>query len=484
MRAVQRSLVVLSLLSLLVPEPAGATFHFMSISELGAGFFGDPDVQFVELRLDGDGQTNLTDTRLTSFDKDGNATELLLTTSGVQNGAAGRHVLYATAAFQSATGVMPDFVMPAGIVAPSGMICWGAPGTSPPDPSSWDFDKPENYVDCVAYGAYAHSTRPASGIPTALGPGDGVRALTRTKNNSVTGSNDTDFALAAAAPCNNAGQCAALAPTPTPTAAPGKAQLKCRRTIAKATTKLATARVQALVACETLRLKGKLAAPCPDGKAATKLAAADAKLGKTIAKGCGALGVAATGFGSACPGLTGGCAAPIASVGDVATCVGCLAARSGDELRALVYAAAPDAARLKCQLALGKSTTGFFRAAAALFARCEDAVAQGKLAAPCPDPKTATKIAAKAAKLASSLCKACGGADKQCDGTADPPPGTLGVTSCPARVVPGGDDCGLITIDGLDDVVACATCIATFESRCATAVSAGPSAAPLGCVLP
>src|SRR5690606_24651102 len=58
------------------PTAADATFHFVSISELGAGFLGNPNVQFVELRLDTAGQTELTDTRLTSFDKDGVPTVL------------------------------------------------------------------------------------------------------------------------------------------------------------------------------------------------------------------------------------------------------------------------------------------------------------------------------------------------------------------------------------------------------------------------
>ena len=316
----------------LAPGAARASFHLVSISELGAGFLGDPNVQFVELRLDAAGQTELTNTRLTSFDKDGIATVLLLTPSTVANGSAGRNVLYATAEFQAATGIAPDYVIPVGVVGPSGMICWGAPGAVPPDPMSWDFDKPENYVDCVAYGSYPHTRRPASGAASALTPGNGVQALVRQKNTSAAGSNDMDFALAAASACNNANQCTALTPGPQPT--PGKAERACRRAIIKAATNFAAAYGKARVGCETQRLKGKLAGACPDAKTAAKIAAADAKRSKVVTKACGALPLAQTGFGASCPGVAGACTAPIAAIGDVSACVDCGLRRGGDELAA------------------------------------------------------------------------------------------------------------------------------------------------------
>lgn len=203
--------VVIVPLLLIVPRPASATFHFMSISEIGAGFAGDPAVQYVELRLNLAGQTHVVNTRLTTFDANGNATELLLSDHAVSNGTSGANILYATAAFAAATGVTPDFVIPAGLMTPIGMICWGAPGAVTPNPSSWDFTQPNNYVDCVAYGAFTAATRGASGTPSTLGPGDGTRSLTRIKGTSSSGSNDVDFALAAPNACNNAGVCSDLA---------------------------------------------------------------------------------------------------------------------------------------------------------------------------------------------------------------------------------------------------------------------------------
>jgi hypothetical protein len=486
---VSRPLLVLGVLALALfaagTRPAQATFHFMSISELGAGFLGDPNVQFVELRVDAPGQTNLTDTRLTVFDKDGTPAVLLLTPTGVPDGATGRNILYATTAFQSATGVTPDFVIPAGVVSPSGMVCWGAPGESPPDPASWDLQKPENYVDCVAYGSYSHDTRPSSGTPTSLTPGDGIQSLTRIKNNGATGSNDADFTLAAAGPCNNAGTCASLAPNPTPTATPpGKAQLTCRRAVIKASHKFAAAALQARAACETQRLKGKVAGPCPDAKASGKIAAADAKRTKAITKACGALAPGDAGFGASCPGYTGACADALATIADVSACVDCGNRRANAELVGAVYAAAPDAALLKCQLGLGKAATSHYRAVGALLAKCEDGVARGKIAAPCPDAKTAGKITARNAKLRSTLCKVCGGKDKLCDGNADAAPATLGLTSCPARTVPGGAACGNVAIGSLADVVTCVECVATFESVCTTALAAHPGELPLLCSAP
>jgi hypothetical protein len=202
--------VVLGLLAAL-RSPAGATFHIVSISELGSGFNGAADVQFVELRLDLGAQTNTTNTRLTVFAADGTATLLKLADHALANGTSGANVLYATAAFTTATGVTPDFEIPPGILTPAGMVCWGAPGIVPPPPDQWDLAKPNNYVDCVAYGGFTGTTRPASGTPSALPPGDGTQSLARDKGTSVSGSNDVDFALATPNVCNNAGACTDLA---------------------------------------------------------------------------------------------------------------------------------------------------------------------------------------------------------------------------------------------------------------------------------
>ena len=542
-RPPRRALLVALLL--LFATPAGATFHFMSITEVGVGLGGDPDVQFLELRLEAPDQINLTNTRLTAFDKDGHATELLLSGHGVTNGATGTNVLYATSAFQTATGVPPDFVIPPGIVTPTGMICWGAPSdvpTSPPDPTSWDFDKPTNYVDCVAYGSYGGFTRTQSGAPSSLAPGTDTQSLTRISGNFADGSNATDFALAAPSPCNNAGDCAvfptptptttatptvtatptatptasrtatpvvsptptatggaptstatplpptstpsAAASTPTPLATPNKTPIACARALAKGTAKFTAGYLQALVACESDRLKGKTPGPCPDAKAAAKIAAAAGKRTKAIAKACGTVTPAAAGFGAACGGFTGACTDPIASLADVERCLDCGGRRADDELRSALYGAAADPSALKCQLAFGKSVAAFFRAATAALTACEDGVLRGKTSPPCPDAKTAERIAAKDAKLRAALCKACGGTDNRCDGSADVSPAVLGLTTCPSRTVPsGGAACGGIAIPDLTGAIDCATCLAAFESRCVAAFPTHATASADACAL-
>ena len=490
MLRVARVVLVLAVLGL-ATSPASATFHLMSISELGAGFLGNPNVQFVELRMDGADQTHLTNTRLTVFDKDGVASVLLLTPSDVADGTPGRNVLYATAEFQTATGIAPDFLIPPGVVSPAGMVCWGAPDanpTLPPDPATWDFDKPENYVDCVAYGGYAHATRMASGLPNGNPPGDGVQSLTRTKNTGDAGSNDMDFALATASPCTNGNACASLAPSPTatpsPAPTPGKAQITCRRAVIKAATKFAAAEMNARAACETSRLKGKVAGPCPDAKAVAKIATAAGKRDAAVAKACGALAPGDAGFGASCPGYTGACTSPIAAVADVSACLDCGVRRADDELLDVAYATAPNPPLQKCQLGFGKAVTTHYRAIAALLARCEDAAARGKIVGTCPDAKTAGKITAKNAKLRTSICKACGGADKSCGGALDATPASLGVTTCPARTVPGATACGALAIATLADVATCVECLATFENVCTSALAAHPVTLPAACAAP
>ncbi|MCC6763500.1 MAG: hypothetical protein IT293_02460 [Deltaproteobacteria bacterium] len=488
-RPLGRLIAGLALLCL-CPRSAAAAFYLVSISEIGSGFLGDPNVQFVELRLDAAGQTDLANTRLTMFDKDGVAGVLLLTPNGVANGTSGRNVLYATVEFATATGVTPDFVIPAGVLRPSGMVCWGAPDASPPDPSSWDFDKPESYGDCVAYGGYAHATRPQSGTATSLLPGNGAQSLARTQNTGASGDNAADFALAAATACNNAGACASLVPQPTPSAtatpspAPGKAERACRRAVIKAATRFSSAYVNARVACDTERLKNKIPGPCPDAAALARVATAAVKRTVAITKACGALPPSAAGFGAACPGHTGACTNAIASVTDVSACLDCGLRRAADELLTLAYATAPDPGLLGCQRGFGKAIAAHYRGAAALLARCEDGAARGKIAGSCPDAKTAARIAAKEAKLRTTLCRACGGDDRQCHGAPDVAPAALAITSCPARTMPGGAACGAIPITDLAGVASCAACVAAFDGACASQLAARPDALPAACSAP
>jgi len=191
----------------LLPIPARATFHLASISEVMSGFGGDPNIQYVELRMDTGGQQFVSGARLVVFDAAGVRTDLVASTpSNVPFGVSQRKILYATTAFQAATGLAPDFVIPAGILTPTGMVCWGKPGALPSTPTS--------YIDCAAYGGYAGPPAPPIPPATALQPGNGTLSLTRVSGTIFgKGSSASDFALRVPGPCNNATQCAVLGAT-------------------------------------------------------------------------------------------------------------------------------------------------------------------------------------------------------------------------------------------------------------------------------
>src|SRR4029450_13166727 len=110
------------------------------------GIGGDPDAQYVELRLELTGQNAVNNTRLTAFNADGTAaTEGKVSDHNVLSGQLNRRILYATANFTTLTGLTPDFTIPSGIISPtSGMVCWGAPSQIAVPPPTWDATNPNN----------------------------------------------------------------------------------------------------------------------------------------------------------------------------------------------------------------------------------------------------------------------------------------------------------------------------------------------------
>lgn len=157
---------------------ADAIFHIAVIDEVMSGFDGDPDVQFMEVRMDFPGQHLVNDTRLTAWNADGSSFDVvLLLPNDVPNDGVDVRWIAATQAFADLTGMTPDFIMPPGFNTPGGMICWGAPDFAPPS-GSWDPQFPFLYTDCVAYGNYSggNSIHPP---PFSLAPGDGERSLQR-----------------------------------------------------------------------------------------------------------------------------------------------------------------------------------------------------------------------------------------------------------------------------------------------------------------
>ena len=201
---------VLILLS--APRPAHADFHLMVIDEIMTSYDGDPNVQFVEFKMLFILQHFVTDTVLGAFDPNGTYLgDVFIVPNDIAPGAAGVRWLMATQAFETLTGLAPEFIIPPALPTVGGMVCWGAPAVV--DPNSWDHSNAGLYTDCVAYGTYSGPTNIHIGNPTPL-DGDG-HSLVRI---SDTNNNDTDFGCGdPAGPENENGQTTSLsATTPCP----------------------------------------------------------------------------------------------------------------------------------------------------------------------------------------------------------------------------------------------------------------------------
>jgi hypothetical protein len=205
--------IVAVVLVLLTGRPVHALFHIAVIDEVMTGCGADPTVQYVEIRMLQSGQTVVADTRLATFSCDGSVIDRLVLvpqTVDLSNGMSGARWIIGSASFQSATGIIPDVVMTdidPGIFRECGMVCWGAPGTTPPDPATWDPTNPSNYVDCVAWGPYTGPLPPGFGSILTSTPGNGTQSLTRTGPNAY----DNGFGLAAPSPTNNDGAVGTIA---------------------------------------------------------------------------------------------------------------------------------------------------------------------------------------------------------------------------------------------------------------------------------
>ena len=162
MRYAQLLLVVIVLsLSLVFVQgrSANAAFHFAVIDEVMTSYGGDANVQFVEIRMLNTFQTVVANTVLAAFDASGAYTgDVLIVPSSLTSNSELRWLM-GTTQFQAASGVTPDFIMPAGLPTGGGMICWGAP---------LNHTIPANYIDCVAYGTYSGPTNVHIGTPTSL----------------------------------------------------------------------------------------------------------------------------------------------------------------------------------------------------------------------------------------------------------------------------------------------------------------------------
>ncbi len=184
------------------PKGAPAAFHFSVIDEIMTSYGGDPNVQFVEIRMLGIGQRLVGGTVLGAFDPSGSHLGTVLVVPGnVSRSGNGVRWLMGTTRLQAVSGPTPDFIMPAGLPTVGGMVCWGAPGASTSNPAF--------YVDCVAYGSYSGPSNIHIGNPNPLNAAG--HSLVRV---SDTNDSATDFACGdPATPESNAPATVSLAAT-------------------------------------------------------------------------------------------------------------------------------------------------------------------------------------------------------------------------------------------------------------------------------
>lgn len=200
--------LTLAAVCLLAASPALATFHISHISRVMTGLGGTTDVQYVEIVMDASAQNFVSGSKLIAFKADGTFDHVVLTVSSNVLSGFVRPWIMASAAFEAASGIKPDFVFDSsagqGLFPKDGMVCWGKP-TDQTNPDS------TNMVDCVSYGDYTGPSNTHSSAPTPIHPfGHGIVQV------ASTGSSATDFACEdPAKPRNNdpvTGEIAATSP--------------------------------------------------------------------------------------------------------------------------------------------------------------------------------------------------------------------------------------------------------------------------------
>jgi hypothetical protein len=195
------ALVIAALLTAAASAPAATTQ--VLLSEVLGSWQGDDDVQFVELVVAAAGATDVAGAILTFTSDTGERTSFQLP-AAVANGDAGRRILAATARAAQVTGIVPDFVLPTGLLPPrTGRACYQVPellgGTT--------------VVDCLAYGGFSGGNGP---FGAALRVGPDNRSLERVQGTGVnrddwvgrlqpTPANNTDATVTLATLCGDGG---------------------------------------------------------------------------------------------------------------------------------------------------------------------------------------------------------------------------------------------------------------------------------------
>ncbi len=161
-----------------------ASFHLMRIDEVLAGAHGDPDVQFVELKMNSTGQRFVAGRKVEFYDSTGTPTGTFTFPIIVSNGANNSSILVGTSQFAQVSTVAPDFIMASNVMAPSGRVCFET-------------------IDCVAYGDFTGDNNGFGQSAEAL-PVAGLLSLKRVRTASPK-NNSTDYSLGSPAPRNNTG---------------------------------------------------------------------------------------------------------------------------------------------------------------------------------------------------------------------------------------------------------------------------------------
>jgi hypothetical protein len=275
-------------------------------------------------------------------------------------------------------------------------------------------------------------------------------------------------------------------------AAPARADdvSRCRERVSLESARFAQTVMKALTGCEEYLIKGKTLDPCPDGVATARIAKAESQLRARIAKTCG--GVTRTCGGiddlpladygwdvGACPDVeNAGCTVAIDDCDGVSECLRCVGDVAVNQLVGL-YAdelepSVPNSPLNTCQVRIAKETLRLFRTHSKVLQKCWRGVSRGRFPGPCPDPgdgKALAKMEGAADKLATNICRGCGGNDGECGGLDDFDVATIGFAAeCPDVTTPAGEPCGG-PIATVQDIVDCITCVNGFKSTCHDALS-------------
>jgi hypothetical protein len=213
--ALRAVLVMVALASVVLQSTkAEADNHLVQIDEVMAGANGDPNIQFIEMRMCCSGQNrwgpqlgeSVGRAMLVFFDASGAQTGLFVFPSNPPISGLNASVLIATQAFAGlSTTPTPDFVINPLINPGSGKVCFKS------NPANNVF--PVNL--CLSYGSFTGDTESAGNPAPAL-PITGASSLKRFQNLNAFGFQaNADFSLGTPAPTNGAGQTGTVPLAPT-----------------------------------------------------------------------------------------------------------------------------------------------------------------------------------------------------------------------------------------------------------------------------